>query len=69
MARQLALLERPRQMKRRIIMHYIDVAHDSYAARFRCHKCAHTTDWMTCAGVSEIKRGLPCPTCNKTPTK
>lgn len=34
-------------------------------AIFECFRCGKETDWVPIKNVTEAKRGLPCPACNK----
>jgi hypothetical protein len=46
-------------------MHVIDAGtiEGEKAARFYCERCGTETGWYPC-GITEAKRGLPCPECN-----
>lgn len=61
--------EKPRK-KREILMHVYD-AGDScdgetkMACCFECSRCGHKEEWMNMRTVTEAKRGIPCPKCNK----
>ncbi len=35
-----------------------------HIARFSCSRCSTESDWMQFRTISEINRGIPCPTCN-----
>ncbi|MDQ0510918.1 hypothetical protein [Ancylobacter amanitiformis] len=54
-------------------MHAVDAGHapglmpgwrTSMGGHFRCRRCGHDDGWSFDMTVSEIRRGLPCPTCN-----
>lgn len=47
-------------------MHVMDSGHieGERAARFYCERCETTTGWMPC-GLTEQRRGIPCPECNE----
>lgn len=50
-------------------MHVMDAGDDEAGeliARFECNRCGATTGWEAVRNVAEGRRGLPCPTCNKT---
>jgi hypothetical protein len=34
-------------------------------AEFECGRCGWRSEWISIANVSEGKRGVPCPNCNK----
>ena len=58
---------KPRQAPRKL-MHVIDAGEADGAGdivRFGCARCGHESGWMTVSGVTEGKRGIPCPKCNK----
>lgn len=38
-----------------------------FGAAFKCHRCGWTSGWMCFDNQAEIRRGLPCPTCNPEP--
>lgn len=46
-------------------MHFSDIGTDS--ATFECKKCGTETGWLVVGDLSitAIKRGIPCPGCNK----
>lgn len=48
----------------RIMMHVVDADVESRVV-FECQKCGHRTDWTFTRSVSDARRGVPCPTCNK----
>jgi DNA-directed RNA polymerase subunit RPC12/RpoP len=57
---------KPRK-KREWMMHMIDAGsldNNRNIAQFRCARCGHESDWME-GTVTEIKRGVPCPVCNR----
>lgn len=56
---------RPRQAPRKL-MHVVDAGEASglQVCRFECHRCGYESDWLVVKGVTEAKRGLPCPKCN-----
>jgi DNA-directed RNA polymerase subunit RPC12/RpoP len=61
--------EKPRRSPRRM-MHVIDASGDcsdpgSHSVVFQCSKCDHKTGWLKVDSVSEGKRGIPCPICNR----
>jgi DNA-directed RNA polymerase subunit RPC12/RpoP len=56
----------------RVMMHVIDVGDSGFSddgypgiAIFECGKCGHKTEWTTFRTVTEAKRGVPCPKCNR----
>lgn len=67
MADQLELIAKPKrpQVKR---MHVADAGCIDGVGRcavFECSRCGEKTDWTPITTVTEAKRGLPCPVCNK----
>ena len=62
MTRTAELFTKPPRLKR---MHVIDAGEiqGERAARFYCERCGTETGWMPC-GMTEIRRGIPCPECN-----
>lgn len=62
MAHTAEMFSKPRRLKR---MHVIDSGemHGERAARFYCEHCETTTGWMP-SGLTEQRRGIPCPECN-----
>jgi len=56
---------KPRQKPRKL-MHVIDAGpgfDKKDMVLFKCGHCGHEPDWMLC-GMTEAKRGIPCPKCN-----
>lgn len=62
MPRTAEMFDKPPRIKR---MHVIDAGQieGKNAARFYCERCETETGWYQC-GITEAKRGLPCPECN-----
>jgi len=62
---------KPPRAKPRVLMHVCDADFcDEDPVRpelcvMKCVKCGAETDWLSFRNVSEAKRGIPCPTCNK----
>jgi hypothetical protein len=57
----------PKLVRPRVVrMHMIDAGdiEGEKAARFACRKCGYEGGWMPC-GITEIRRGVPCPNCNE----
>ena len=57
----------PRQAPRKL-MHVCDAygdGPDDNHVRFHCARCGHESDWIDGLTVTEAKRGMPCPECNK----
>jgi DNA-directed RNA polymerase subunit RPC12/RpoP len=51
-------------------MHFCDVGTgdcigEDILVIFKCSRCGHQSEWMVINSVSDVKRGLPCPICNK----
>jgi len=66
--RQGSLLPRPPRAAPLKRMHVDDAGSfpdGSKAAAFLCARCGTRSDWQRIATVSEGKRGIPCPVCNK----
>ncbi|HZF99158.1 MAG TPA: hypothetical protein VEY92_13140 [Pseudoxanthomonas sp.] len=62
---------KPPRAKPRVMMRFIDVgtgAASELIATFACRKCGHETDWLICANATDVKRGEPCPICNRGET-
>jgi hypothetical protein len=54
------------RMRRRVLMHFTDVGYIDglgQAATFACKRCGFKSDWQG-ASDTEIRRGVPCPSCN-----
>jgi DNA-directed RNA polymerase subunit RPC12/RpoP len=67
MSRQMEFLEKPPRA-RRVLMHVVDAGmapNGKHIAHFVCSRCNHDGLWHYVNTVSEAKRGLPCPKCNK----
>lgn len=59
---------KPPRAKPRVLMHFTDVgggAGDELLATFACRVCGHETEWLVCDNATKVKRGVPCPVCNK----
>ena len=65
MARTAEMFAKPSR-PRRVLMHLIDAGtiEGQRAARFCCTRCGTETGWMPC-GLTEQRRGVPCPNCNE----
>ena len=66
--RQAALFAAPRR-PRIWRMHVADAGNGCNGdkiAEFECGRCGHRTGWIKIETVSEAKRGLPCPNCNRS---
>lgn len=59
---------KPPKAKPRKLMHVCDASHDDFddkaTVRLNCARCDYITDWLAMS-VTEAKRGIPCPQCNK----
>ena len=59
---------KPRK-KREHLMHVRDAGDgdciDGFIARFGCKRCSYESPWLKQRTVTEAKRGLPFPVCNK----
>lgn len=62
-------LDLPRSRPRRkFVMHVHDAGNaeeGAIIAQFRCKRCGHETDWLVCETLTEARKGIPCPLCNK----
>jgi hypothetical protein len=38
---------------------------DTVQVCMTCIHCGYESDWMTCATITEAKKGKPCPQCNQ----
>jgi hypothetical protein len=67
MSAQLTLSIAPPPRPPRKLMHMIDAGCNPSGpgdiAQFACKRCGHRSEWIE-ATVTEIRRGIPCPTCN-----
>jgi hypothetical protein len=66
--KQLALsgFDKPKQTKRKL-MHFVDVGEfpdGTSAAHFVCPRFGHDDGWSR-VSMTETRRGIPCPKCNK----
>lgn len=62
-----AALKPPRAAPR-VLMHHDDVGIGTYGyvATFVCRKCGARSELMHCDNETDVKRGMPCPVCNRT---
>ncbi|PIE13842.1 MAG: hypothetical protein CSA70_03760 [Rhodobacterales bacterium] len=75
MSRQPALPGFKKQRKpRRIMMHTEEFGQapgmmpgwtTSKGGHFKCKKCGHDAGWLFNMNESEMRRGVPCPKCNR----
>lgn len=69
MARTAELFEKPPRRKARVLMHMTDAGCNCSGpgemAKFECPRCGHDSGWMNGLTSTEIRRGIPCPECNK----
>lgn len=65
MARTAEMFAKP-AIPRVVRMHVIDAGsiEGERAARFACRKCGYEGGWTPC-GLTEQRRGMPCPNCNR----
>jgi hypothetical protein len=68
-ARQAELFARPPRQRPRVMMHVVDAGNAAGAGKiiiFVCRSCGYSTNWIEdTKTVSENKRGMPCPQCNR----
>lgn len=71
MGRNLELFDKPKR-PRVWRMRVTDAGDGTYctdeapiSVRYAFGRCGHETDWMDARTVSEAKRGMPCPCCNR----
>lgn len=53
---------------RRVMMRVVDAGvgdGTGHIVNFVCPRCGHDDGWWNVSSVSEGKRGIPCPKCNK----
>ena len=52
----------------RVLMHVYDAGDcsEGHIVQFRCATCGYDSGWLHTRTVTEAKRGLPCPMCNKS---
>lgn len=48
---------------RLVRMHAND--HMFQGGHFACSRCGHVAGWLVGMSISEVRRGVPCPKCNK----
>ena len=63
------LQDSPIRRPQRRLMHVTDAGDGSSfgcetICTFRC-RCGYESDWIPLKNITEAKRGLPCPACNK----
>lgn len=64
MARTPDMFEKLPRRKARVLMHVADAGQDMI--RFECYVCGHDTGWIPDEiTITDAKRGIPCPECNK----
>ena len=59
---------KPARQAPRRLMHVCDAygdGPDDNHVRFHCAHCGHESDWVDGLTVTEAKRGMLCPECNK----
>jgi hypothetical protein len=58
---------KPPRSAPRVMMHADNVGIGTYGylAEFVCRTCGRTSDLMCCDTRGDVKRGMPCPDCNK----
>jgi hypothetical protein len=60
---------KPPRARHRVLMHVSDARGDGPPddvwCQMTCVRCAAETDWLLFRSVTESKRGIPCPDCNK----
>jgi len=65
-------LKPPRKAPQKL-MHVCDAGNSSCGpvdgssavVKFSCRRCGHESEWLFGFTVTEAKRGIPCPVCNK----
>lgn len=65
--RQMELLPKPTRAPRKL-MHVVDAGNGpgpGHWAAFECKRCGERSKWMRVENVTEAKRGIPCPKCNR----
>lgn len=68
MSRTPDLFGKPRAMPR-VLMHAWDVGIGTYSwlVTFGCAKCGKVSELMACDTRTDVRKGIPCPDCNKSP--
>lgn len=65
-ARQTELFDKPPRRSRGQLMHVFDAGDaDGLICEMKCSKCGYRSGWLHFSTITEAKRGLPCPQCNK----
>lgn len=51
----------------RVMMQYRDggVGNEGEIVQYECPKCSTRSGWEDAGSITEVKRGIPCPECNK----
>ncbi len=66
---QLFPYEKPPRQRHRKLMHVVDAGSGSaegHHVNFVCGHCGHDDGWAVYDDtISDLKRGVPCPKCNK----
>ena len=66
MATPLLFDELPRSRSKLVRMHVVDASCESgLIVVVECWKCGHSSGWIQVDTVTEAKRGIPCPNCNR----
>lgn len=68
MARALEMFPRPPRKNPRVMMRVTDAGLSpggDHIATFECARCGAKTGWLVCGGVTDVRRGEPCPQCNR----
>ena len=68
---------KPPRKRRRYLMHVVDATDQleyfpelkkegaNHVVQFQCFRCQYETDWVGVKTITEGRRGIPCPNCNK----
>jgi DNA-directed RNA polymerase subunit RPC12/RpoP len=58
---------KPPRASPRVLMHAdnVGIGTFGYLATFVCSKCGAQSELMECSTRADVKRGMPCPDCNK----
>lgn len=56
------LLDVPKKPRQKL-MHVVDAG--DMVCQMACKRCGYESGWVTFTSVAQVKRGYPCPTCNK----
>jgi DNA-directed RNA polymerase subunit RPC12/RpoP len=60
------VMPKPPRNRPRVMMHVIDAGvMEGNICIYKCKQCGRETDWLEYETVTQARRGIPCPDCNK----